>query len=165
MQTNLPPLTRQSIDAFAASALRWLGWLLRVIIALGTSWRSEGLHLALARMEREVESILLCEAMLHHGPPPLRRRHPRPAPRGFGRTRNHRHALFFKRAGVRARGRNALARVLRLFDVLARPQAFIAYFLKRLIKGLRGAALIVAAPTAWALCDGVRPREAFADSS
>ena len=37
MQTNQPPpLTRQRIDAFHASALRWLGRLMRLILALGT---------------------------------------------------------------------------------------------------------------------------------
>ena len=152
MQTNQPPpLTRQRIDAFHASALRWLGWLLRLILALGTPGRGKRLRRFLTRIELEVECILLCEALLRYGPPPQRRRHPRPAPTGFRRTQHRRLALFYKRAGVRARGQNALARVLRLFDVLAKPERFIAYFLKRLCKGLRLSALVASAPPADAL--------------
>jgi hypothetical protein len=166
MQTNQPPpLTRQRLDAFHASALRWLGWLTRLILALGTPGRGKRLRRFLTRIELEVECILFCEALLRYGPPPRRRRHPRLALAGFRRTQHRRLALFFKRAGVRARGQSALPRVLRLFDVLARPERFIAYFLKRLCKGLRMSALVAAAPPAWALAAGAPARVAFADSS
>jgi hypothetical protein len=166
MQTNQPPpLTRQRIDAFHASALRWLGRLMRLILTLGTPGRGQRLRRFLTRIELEVECILFCEALLRYGPPPQRRRHPRPPPIGFRRTRHHRLALFFKRAGVRARKQHALARVLRLFDVLAQPERFIAYFLKRLCKGLRMSALVASAPPAYALALGALARVAFADSS
>jgi hypothetical protein len=166
MQTNQPPpLTRQRLDAFHASALRWLGWLLRLILALGTPGRGKRLRRFLARLELEVECILFCEALLRYGPPPRRKRHPRPAPTGFRRMRHHRLALFFKRAGVRARKQHALNRVLRLFDVLAKPERFIAYFLERLCKGLRISTLVATAPPAWALACGAPARVAFADSS
>jgi hypothetical protein len=166
MQTNQPPpLTRQRIDAFHASALRWLGWLMRLILTLGTPGRGKRIRRFLTRIELEVECILFCEALLRYGPPPRRKRHPRPAPTGYRRTRHHRLALFFKRAGVRARGQNALARVLRLFEVLAKPERFVAYFLKRLAKGLRISALVAACPSAEALALGASAPAAFADSS
>jgi hypothetical protein len=133
MQTNQPPpLTRQRIDAFHASALRWLGRLMRLILTLGTPGRGQRLRRFLTRIELEVECRL---------------------------------ALFFKRAGVRARRQNALTRVLRLFDVLAKPERFIAYFLKRLCKGLRMSALVASAPPAHALACGAPTRVTFTDSS
>jgi hypothetical protein len=165
MQTQLPPLTRQRLDAFHASALRWLAWLTRAILALGSPGRGKRLKGLLTRVELVVECILFCEALLRYGPPPQRRRHPRPAPAGFRRTQHRRLALFYKRAGVRARGQGALARVLRLIDVLARPERFIAYFFERLCKGLRTSALVAAAPPAWALREGAPAHVAFADSS
>lgn len=165
MQTQPPPLNRQTVDALRASALRWLTWLARVIASIGLHARGKRLVSWVRTMEREVEYILFLEAVLRHGlplTPPCRR--PRAAAPGFRRTRRTLR-LFFKRCGVSVRGRDLLARVWALFAALARPERHIAYFMKRLCKGLRRTSLVIAAPPAWALADGAPAPAAIADSS
>jgi hypothetical protein len=165
MQTVRPLITAQRLEAYTASALRGLTWLLGVVFTIGSHARGRRVRSLITLAERVVESILFLEAVLRYGPPPRRRGYPRPTPTGFRRCANYRLALLFKRAGVRARRASALTRVLRLFEVLARPERYIAFFLKRVLRGLRPGALAPAAPPAFACADLAARDAAFADSS
>ena len=143
-----PIVTAASVEAYAASALRLLGWLLGAILRLAPAGRSVRLKALLSRAERAVESILLLEAVARCGLPPQRRRHPRFAANGFRYIEGRRLRLFFRGARVRARKAGPLARVLALIEALARPERAVAYFFKHLCKGLRLARLAPVAPPA-----------------
>jgi hypothetical protein len=160
-----PPLTQHLIEAFAASAWGWLMWLAAVIAKLGAPRRSRRLNTLVARLERAVENILFLRAVHGFGPIPRRARFPRGAPSGFRRQRHKRARLFFRNCGVRARKASIAQRIASLAAALADPEPHIAYFSKRLRRGLHGACLIpVAPPPAALLADA--PRAAIiADSS
>jgi hypothetical protein len=151
MKPAPPPLTQTRVEAYVASALRFLGWLLGVILRLGTIGRGAKLKHMLSRAERAVECILFLQAVVRFGPPPRPLRRPRSTPRGFRRAAGRRLSLFFKGAKVRARKAGALQRVLALFDALARPERAIAYFFKRICNGLRHSHLVAVDPPAHAL--------------
>jgi hypothetical protein len=145
------PITAPRVEAFAASALRLLGWLLAMVMRGGWSGRSKRLRHILSRAERYVECVLCLKAIVLFGPLPKRRPHPRSAPPGFRRARR-RMRLFFRSARIRAGKRaGALARVLALLDALAKPERAVAHFLKQLSRGTRLTGLVAAAPRADAL--------------
>ena len=166
MKHRLPPLTADLIEAFTASALLWLGWLMGVILRIGPVRRSRRLRRFVEVCEREVESILFLKAVHRFGPPPPARRVPRAAPPGFRRTAGGgRMRLFFRNSGVCARKASLSQRIAHLAAALANPERFVAYFFKRLLRGLRGPRLVPVAPPASALGLDAPQSLSFADSS
>ena len=83
----LPPLTSDLIEAYAASAVVWLVRLLGIVLDPSAARRRRRLARFVRWIERCVEAILFLRAVHAFGPPPQRRRIPRPAPVGFRRTR------------------------------------------------------------------------------
>jgi hypothetical protein len=87
------------------------GGCMRLILTLGTPGRGQRLRRFLTRIELEVECILFCEALLRYGPPPRRRRHPRPPPIGIPpHTPPSLGALLQARRRARARAERAQPR-------------------------------------------------------
>jgi hypothetical protein len=166
MKHALPPLTKDLIEAFAASAVLWLMWLMGVALKLSAPHKSRRLRRWVELHERAVESILFLKAVHRFGPAPRARRFPRGAPTGFRATRaNRRRRLFFRNSGVCARKAGLNERLARLMAALANPEPFVAYFFKRLCNGLHGARLIAAAPPAQALASNAACNVSFADTS
>jgi hypothetical protein len=124
--------------------------LLGMVARLAAPRRNSRLHRLVAVGERAVESILFLRAVQRFGPPPRRARRPHAGPPGFRRQFNARKPLFFRNAGVRARKAGLVARIACLLAALANPERHIAYFYKRLLRGLHGARLIATAPPAGA---------------
>ncbi len=145
-----PIITASRVEAYVASALRLLGWLLGAILRIGARGRSVRLKRLLSRAELAVECILFLKAVALYGPPPQRRRHPRSTPRGFRRTTSDRRS-FFRSVKIRACRSAPLARILALIDALTRPERAVAYFLRQICRGLRLSRLIPVAPSADAL--------------
>lgn len=164
---HLPPLlTETRVEAFTASALRFVCWVFGLIARYGFSGRSRKLQDVLRVAERAVESTLFLHAVARFGPLP-RRRSPRPAsaPRGF-RVASSRGQFFYKRANIRARKASIIDRVFALLDALQNPERAIGYFLKRIRKGLRARRLVIAAPVAQKLASALAPfRSCALDSS
>ncbi|MGD9982159.1 MAG: hypothetical protein AB7H66_09415 [Hyphomonadaceae bacterium] len=158
MKQNQPPINQARLEAFIASGFALLGWLLRAVLRLGLSGRSAKLKQTLSLAERAVESTLFCKALVLYGPAPRRR------PR-FTRMKYRRLALFFKGARIRARKAGVLARIFALIDALARPDRAVAYFLKRMRKGLRLTRRIPAPCAADALSCALRSLPALPDTS
>jgi hypothetical protein len=132
MTHALPPLTKDLIDAFAASAVAWAVGLLGVHARLAAPHKSRRFHAFVEQLERAVESILFLTAVHRFGPPPPRRSIPRAAPPGFRRQLHTRMRLFFRNSGVRARKAGLVQRLGRLIAVMAAPECYVAYFSKRL---------------------------------
>jgi hypothetical protein len=166
MTHALPPLTKDRIEAFAASAILWCVWLMGAALKLIAPDKNRRLTRFVERTEREVESILFLRALHRFGPIPRRRCIPRPAPAGFRRRATRgRMRLLFRNSGVRARKASLIARIASLAGALANPGPHIAYFFKRMLRGLRAPALVVAAPPA-SMLPPPPPGAAFlADSS
>jgi hypothetical protein len=151
MTPALPPLTKDMIDAFAASAILWLTRLLGVVVDPSAQRRRRLLARFVRHIERCVECIIFLMAVERFGPPPRRRTAPRSTPPGFRRKRGNLR-LFWKIARIRADRRAGLiARVARLLHALAHPEPHIARFMRELAKGLRHSTLIACAPAATAL--------------
>jgi hypothetical protein len=160
-----PIITASRVEAYVASALRLLGWLLSRIMVF--SWRGRGacLKRVLSRVELAVECTLFLKAVARFGPPPQRKRHPRSTPPGFRRSAPS-GAYFFKSARIRVRKASALDRVTALIEALANPERAVRYFFKRICKGLRLSRLVAVAPPADALVGHVDlAATAFADTS
>lgn len=154
----MPPLlTETRVEAFTASALRFVCWLFGLIARCGFSGQSRKLRDVLRTAERAVESTLFLHAVARFGPLP-RKRLPRPtsAPRGF-RVAHSRGQFFYKRANIRARKASVLDRVFALLEALQNPERAIAYFLKRLRQGLRARRLVITAPIADAILAAITP--------
>src|SRR5688572_22561028 len=109
MSQAQPIITESRAEAYVASALRLLGWLLSVILRLKPAGRSVRLEQMLSRAEAAVEGILFLKAAARYGPAPQRKRHPRSTPNGFRCVTSHRSRLFFRGAGIRARKAKPLA--------------------------------------------------------
>lgn len=125
-------------------------WLFGIIVRHGLSGRSRKLREALSHAERLVERTLFLHAVAQMGPLPNRKPHRISARTGFRVARSHGH-FFYKRANIRARKAGIIDRVFALLDALQNPELAIAYFLKRIRKGLRSRRLVVAAPVADAI--------------
>jgi hypothetical protein len=161
-----PPLTKDRIEAFAASAALWCLWLIGVIARLAACSRSRRLAREVERLERGVEATFFLAALHRYGPPPRGRHIPRATPRGFRRTAvASRRRLFFRNAQVRARKAGIAARVSALLAALANPEPHIGYFYKRLLRGLRSARLLPTAPPATALTIDAPRAAAITDTS
>ena len=156
MKPEPPPITQTRVEAYAASALAFLRRLFWDVLRLGLTGGSSRLRRLLSEAERAVERILFLHAVVRYGPLPAKRQRHAFAPRGF-QIAHSRGALFFKRSTVRARKAGACARVLALISALLRPERAIAYFFKRICKGLRARRLIAAAPPAQAFVSIARP--------
>ena len=166
MKNDLPPLTRNLLEAFAAHAIAWAVRLLGVLVDPSAPRRRRRLTAFVRRLERFVEYILFLEAVHAYGPLPKRRTAtPRSAPPGFRRA-GKRLTLFWKIARIRADRRVSLIdRVARLISVLAHPTPYIARFTKHLCKGLRRTRLVACAPGAVAFTANAPHAVAYADSS
>lgn len=154
-QSARPLITQARVEAFIASALRLVGWLLGAIVRFGWSGRGARLRQALHFAERLVERIIFLKAIAAYGPAPLRprTRRPRFAPPGFRRVAGNQ-KFFYKCARIRARKAGALARVLALIEALTFPERAVRYFLKKMKKGLRLSRIVLFAPPNDALtCD------------
>jgi hypothetical protein len=141
--------------------------LTRFLLAmLAGGWRGRGRKVrAVVRwFETLVERVIFLDAVLRAGPPPPRMKAPKFARGGFRRKPRSLH-LFFRNSGIRLRRAGVLARMLRLFEALAQPKRFIAYFLKRVLNGLRTSGLVPCAPPAVAITAAPPLALAFADSS
>jgi hypothetical protein len=155
---HLPPLlTETRVEAFTASALRFVCWVFGLIARHGFSGQSRKLRDMMRFAERAVEGTLFLHAVARFGPLP-RRKPPRPpsATRGF-RVALSRGQLFYKRANIRARKAHIIDRVFALLDALQNPERAIAYFLKRIRKGLRARRIVIAAPIAEAMLSAITP--------
>jgi hypothetical protein len=164
MQIAAPIVTRQRLDAYHGAARRLLTRLFWAMLTGGWRGRGRKVRAVVSWFETLVERILFLEAVLRAGPPPMRPRAPKFARGGF-RRKPRRLRLFFKRSGVRLRRAGVVRRVLRLFEALARPERVIAYFLRRLLNGLRTSGLVACAPPAVAITADAPLAPAFADSS
>jgi hypothetical protein len=161
-----PPLTPSLIDAFIASAVLWLMRLLGVILHPSAPRRRRRLVPFVRRLERFVELILFLQAVHAYGPlPPKPRARPLSAPPGFRRVQR-RFTLFWKIARIRApRGASLADRLGQLLNAIANPARYVARFMKRLCKGLRGSRLIPCVPPALTLTPTAAPAPAFPDTS
>src|SRR5688572_16482607 len=166
MKNDLPPLTRNLLEAFAAHAIAWAVRLLGVLVDPSAPRRRRRLTAFVRKLERFVEVTLFLEAVHAYGPTPKRRTTtPRSTPPGFRRV-GKRLTLFWKIARIRADRRASLIdRVARLLSVLAHPAPYIARFIKHLCKGLRRTRLVPGAPPAAALTADAPCATAFTDSS
>jgi len=155
MTHALPPLTKDRIEAFAASAMVWCVGLVDAALKLIAPHRR--LTRFVERTERDVESILFlkafsrsrlgeAEALLRRslvGPCPPRPATPRSIAPGFRRRATRgRMRLFFRNAGVRARKASLIALIASLAAALAKPEPHIAYFFKRMLRDFRAPALV-----------------------
>lgn len=125
-------------------------WLFGIIVRHGFSGRSRKLREALSHAERLVERTLFLHAVAHLGPLPNRKPHRISARTGFRVVLSH-GQFFYKRANIRARKASIIDRVFALLDALQHPERAIAYFLKRIRKGLHSRRLVIAAPVADAI--------------
>jgi hypothetical protein len=166
MKTHQPPITSQQIDAFAASALDWLGWILGAVLRLGCAGRSRRLKRFVESLERAVEAIIFLKAAARLT---ARRRPRRPvrlnAPSGFRAMLFRRRRLLFKHARICDRRVDLYQRVLRAIAALARPELYVSRFVARLRRGLCGSILIPSAPPARAILSAPPPRVAITDTS
>lgn len=157
-------ITETRVEAFTASALRFVCWLFDIIVRHGFSGRSRKLRNALSEAERVVERTLFLHAVAHMGPLPKRRPHRISARQGFRVVHSHGH-FFYKRANIRARKAGIIDRVFALLDALQHPERAIAYFLTRIRKGLRSRRLVIAAPVAEAIFSALTLIEPALDTS
>lgn len=165
MKHHPPLITETRVEAFTASALGFVCWLFGVVLRLGLTGRGRKLSEMLRLAERTVESTLFLHAVARFGPLPNKKRHQLSAPSGFRIVRS-RPQLFYKRANIRARKANAIDRIFALIDALQNPGRAIAYFLKRICKGLRSRRFVIAAPNADAIFSVRAPNlQIFLDSS
>lgn len=151
-----PIITESRVEVFTASALGFMCWLFGVIVRFGLSGRGKKLRDVLSYAERAVEFTIFLHAVARFGPLPKKKRRPPSAPPGF-RVAQSRLKLFYKRANIRARKASAIERVFTLIEALQHPERAIAYFLKRIRKGLRGRRLVLIAPIADALFSALAP--------
>lgn len=156
MKHHPPLITETRVEAFTASALGFVCWLFGVVLRLGLTGRGKKLSDMLRLAERAVESTLFLHAVVRFGPAPNKRPRPLSGPSGFRIVRS-RLQLFYKRANIRARKANAIDRIFALIDALQNPERAIAYFLKRICKGLRSRRVVIAAPSADAIFSAPAP--------
>lgn len=149
-QPPQPIITESRAEAFTASAWRFVCWLFGVVATFGLTGQSRKLRDSLRFAERAVEDTLFLHAVARLGAVPRKKQRPASAPPGF-RVAPTTFKLFYKRAKVRARKASAIDRIFALIEALQNPERAIAYFSKRIAKGLRGRRLVIAAPIAEAV--------------
>lgn len=131
-------------------------WVFGAIVGLGLTGRSRKLGETLRHAERAVELTLFLHAVAVLGPT-QRKKHRHFAPPPGCRVARSTGALFYKRANIRARKANAIERIFALIEALQHPERAIAYFLKRIAKGLRSRRLVIAAPITDAVLSRLAP--------
>ena len=100
MTNALPPLTKDLIDAFAASAVAWAVRLLSVLFAPSAARRQRLLRRFVNHLECCVEAIIFLKAVRRFGPPPQRR--PRRQPTG-GEAGNASGIKWLRHCGLECR--------------------------------------------------------------
>ena len=152
-QAQLPPLTQDLVDAFFASATLWLVRLMGVLFNPRADQRKRRLTRLVQFAERWVEHILFIAAGQRLGVVLGQRRFI--AQRIFRspgvRIATGSNRLLWKSARIKLRGRDLIARVSRLLEALAHPEAYVAHYMKRLAHGLCFRRLIAFAPQAQAV--------------
>lgn len=159
-----PLISEQRIAHLSAGVFAWIGWLFSVVLRIGVFSRSRGLLRLVRRAERSVEGLVFLMAVRRAPPPVRRRRLPQTQRPGFRRVRGS-VRLLLKSARLRAKGESLGMRVMRLCEVLADPELYVAHFLKRILRGLRGFSLVATAPPASAMDGATAPSPAFQNSS
>jgi len=157
------PITQQQLQAFYACATLWLVRLADLLLRWPYPRASRTLKRIVQRQEHFIGYVLLLTAM--------RRSRHRPtsqlrvaAHSGFRRTRGG-VRLLMKSAKISRPHASIRARILNVFDVLANPERIIAYFIKRLRRGVHVTRLVAAAPLADTLSASPPRAVACADSS
>ena len=166
-QQTLPPLTKDIVDAFFASATLWLARLLGLLLNPRAAAHRRPFTRLVQVAERWVEHILFVAAAQRLGVVFGKRRRivQRVDRRPGFRVARGSNRLLWKSARIKLRGRDLVARIARLLEALARPARYVAYFMQRLARGLCFRRLIACAPPATALASVASADTAFADSS
>ena len=166
MKHNLPPLTKDLIDAFIASAGLWLARLMVLLFSPRAANHGRKLHRLVQFAERWVEHILFVMAGHRLGALTRPRRiNMRLAERPGFRLATGDNRLLWKSARLRLRNASLIARVERLLAALANPERYVAHYAKRLARGLCFRRLIACAPAAVAFTSADARAVAFADTS
>ena len=165
-QNPLPPLTKDLVEAFTASATLWLARLLSLLFSPRAAMRKRRFTRLVQFAERWVEYILFIAAGQRLGAlTGPRRITMRLADRpGFRLTQGD-NRLLWKSARIRLRQASLIDRVAHLLEALANPARYITHYMKRLAHGLCFRRLIACAPAATALLSAEPLVVAFADSS
>ena len=148
-QNPLPPLTKDLVEAFMASATLWLVRLMSLLFFPRAAHRKRRFTRLVQFAERWVEYVLFVAAGQRLGVLAARRR---PAQRiaerpGF-RIATGDNRLLWKSARIRLRNASLIDRVGRLLEALAHPARYITHYMKRLARGLCFRRLIAYAPAA-----------------
>ncbi len=151
------PIPQQRLESYHAFGTLCVLWFARMI-ALLPARQNRGIHIWIRKLERLVEMFVFLAATrrVSYVSPRNQAYVRRSAPHGFRRMRK-RNRLFFKLARVRARG-DLNTRIAQLLNVLADPEPYIARFVKRLVRGVRGSRLFAVGPRAELI--GVAPSRA-----
>ena len=151
-QTPLPPLTKDLVEAFMASATLWLARLLGLLFSPRAAMRQRRFTRLVQFAERWVEYVLFVAAGQRLGVLAARRRPTqRIAERPGFRIATGDNRLLWKSARIRLRKASLIDRVARLLKALAHPARYIAHYMKRLAAGLCFRRLIACAPAAAAI--------------
>jgi hypothetical protein len=163
----LPPLSKDLVDAFTASATLWLLRLLALLLNPRAANRRRLFTRLVQFSERWVEYVLFVAAAQRLGVVLGKRRRPnqiviaRPGCRiAVGDNR-----LLWKSAHIRLRNAALTDRVARLIEALLNPARYVAHYMKRLARGLCFRRLIACAPPAHATISIAARGIAYADSS
>ena len=156
-------ITEQRLAHCREGLFAWIGWLFQVALRLGPLSRSRSLARFLRRCERCVEGLCFLMAF-RRSCKKLQRPRIASVRKGFRIVRSN-GRLFFKSARIRARRATLSERILRLMEVLADPERYVAHFLKRILRGLRPTHLVSCAPPAFALASTLQQQPSPADTS
>jgi len=163
MKTRQPHITKEQVQAYYACAVLWMIRLAALLLRWVNPRESRILKRIVRRQEGFIGHVLFLTAILRIRHVPMRQRRLRPGP-GFRRVHGHIH-LLIKSARIAKRRASIRARILRLLDVMANLERFIAHFIKRLRKRISLQRIIAAAPAAIALIIAAPRKIALADSS
>jgi hypothetical protein len=166
-QNPLPPLSKDLVEAFMASATLWLVRLAGLLFSPRAASRKRRFTRLVQFGERWVECVLFVAAAQRLGAVLGKRRRanhcvvPR---RGF-RISTGDNRLLWKSARLRLRNASLIDRVGRLIEALANPARYVAHYMKRLVGGLCFRRLIACAPAGAALASVEASDVAIVDSS
>jgi len=163
MKLTQHPITQKQLQAYYACALLWLVRLVDLLLRWTNPRANRTLKRIVQRQEHFIGYVLLLTAMRRSRHKPTRQLRVA-AHSGFRRTRGG-VRLLMKSAKIARPHASIRARVLNLLDVLADPERIIAYFIKRLRRGVHVTRLVAAAPLADALTASPPRAVACADSS
>jgi hypothetical protein len=166
-QQALPPLTKDLVDAFFASATLWLARLLGLLLHPRAAMRKRLFTRLIQFAERWVEHILFVAAAQRLGVVFGRRRRTvqRIAGRPGFRIAVGSNRLLWKSAHIKLRSRDLIARIARLLEALTHSERYVAHYVKRLACGLCFRRLVACAPGAVTLSADPLAEIALCDSS